>query len=243
MNHRGFTLMEVMISLAVVGVIALAIWAATSQTAKARDIVETTQDIHHQVRVAFDMINRDISSTFLSDHRAPLEVAHDTIFVGTDGGREDSLDFAAFSHNRRFFDADESDQAEISYYLANDPEDRDVVNLVRRASPVLDEKPTEGGQTLILVRNVSAFDLQFYDIENKEWKDEWDTTNFTGEGSKLPTQVRIRLSVNERVGPGRLNRRDNEYREVAYGTQMPVPMRTPLLLPFWIPGMPLGVNE
>ncbi|MBN2343873.1 MAG: prepilin-type N-terminal cleavage/methylation domain-containing protein [Deltaproteobacteria bacterium] len=240
--RRGFTLLEIMVSLAVTGMISIAIWAATSQTTKARNIVEYSQDNFHQVRVAFDMLNRDISSAFLSYHRAP-QATHDTIFIGTDGGNEDSIDFASFSHNRRYFDVDESDQAEVSYFLATDPENSDMVNLVRRESPILDTKPLEGGQTLVLVHNVAKFDLQYYDIANKEWQDEWDTTQAAGEGTILPTQVRIKLVVNERRGASRINGLDEEFEEVTYGTQLTIPFRTPILLvPTFIPGMPLTVD-
>ena len=93
MNQRdnsGFTMMEVMVAIAVTGMIATAIWSATSQTTKVRSIVEDSHDKYHEVRVAFDMISKDLSSTFLSMHRGPLDPSHDTIFIGTENGGEDS---------------------------------------------------------------------------------------------------------------------------------------------------------
>ncbi len=241
-SDRGFTLLEIMVAMAVTGMIVVAIWAATSQTAKARNIVEYSQDKYHEVRVAFDMLNRDISSAFLSYHRG-VEATHDTIFIGTDGGSQDSIDFASFSHTRRFFDAKESDQAEISYFLADDPEKSGVLNLVRRSSPILDRNALEGGQTMILVSNVNAFDVEYYDIANKEWQDEWDTTQTTGEGNVLPIQVRIKLVVNERRGASRINNLDEEFDQVVYGTQLGIPLRSPILLvPAFIPGQPLPVG-
>lgn len=241
LKQRGFTLLEIMVSIAVTGMIAIAIWAGTSQTTKARDIVEYSQDKFHQVRVAFDMMNRDLTSSFLSRHRG-VEATHDTIFVGSDGGKEDSIDFAAFSHNRRYFDVNESDQAEISYFLASDIEDSGVLNLVRRSSPILDEDPLEGGQSLVLVQNVVEFDVQYYDVVNKEWQDEWDTMQAIGDGNVLPLQVRIKLVVNERRGASRINSRDEDFEEITYGTQIGIPMRTPILLvPSFIPGPRKGL--
>lgn len=242
MDKRGFTLIEIMVSIAVTGMIAVAIWAGTSQTTKARNIVEYSQDNFHQVRVAFDMLNRDLSSSFLSRHRS-ADATHDTIFIGSDGGKEDTVDFAAFSHNRRFFNVNESDQAEVSYFLAADTENSEILNLVRRSSPILDDDPLEGGQSLTLVKNVTEFDVQYYDIGQKEWKDEWDTLQAIGQGNVLPIQVRIKLVVNERRGASRINNLDEEFEQVTYGTQIAIPLRTPLLLvPSFIPGMRLGVN-
>ena len=240
--QRGFTLLEIMVSLAVTGMIAISIWAATSQTTKSRNIIEYSQDKYHEVRVAFDMLNRDLSSAFLSYHRG-VEATHDTIFIGTDGGGEDSIDFASFSHTRRYFDVNESDQAEISYFLANDPEDSGVLNLVRRDSPILDENALDGGQTMILIHNVASFNVEYYDITNKEWQDEWDTTQVSGEGNVLPTQLRLKVVVNERRGASLVNDYDEEFEEVVYGTQISIPLRTPILLvPAFIPGQPLPVG-
>jgi prepilin-type N-terminal cleavage/methylation domain-containing protein len=241
--QKGFTLIEVMVSLGVMGMIAISIWAATSQTTKARNIVETAHDEYHQVRIAFDALSRDLSSTFLSFHRGPVDPSHDTVFIGTDGGDSDRIDFAAFSHNRRYFDANESDQAEISYYLDDDPEISGVKNLIKRESAVLDKDPLRGGHRFVLLHNVEKFDLQYYDMVSKEWLDEWDTTQALGKGSVLPTQVRVKLVINERRGGPKMNRMDEQYVQMTYGTQISIPMRTPILLPFFIPGPPIAVDR
>ena len=230
--RAGFTLIEVMVASTVLSMIALSIWAATSQTTRTRTIVEDSHDRLHQVRIAFDMISRDFSSAFLSMHRAPLEPAHDTIFIAEDHGGEDRVDFAAFTHQRRYFDVNESDQCEVAYFIADDPEISGQKNLVRRESPLLDLEPLEGGQQLILVRDVDEFDLQFFDMVMNEWQDEWDTTEAVGEAGTLPFQIRIKLTVYNRLGD-----------KVAYGTQLPVPMRTAILQQGFVPGPPVLVTH
>jgi len=231
-TSSGFTLIEVMVSMAVLGMIAVAIWAATSQTAKTREIVGTSQDKLHQVRVAFDMMTRDFASAFLSLNRAQLEPSHDTIFIARNHGEEDRVDFAAFTHQRRYLDSKESDQCEVAYFLADDPENSGQMNLVRRESPLLDTEPLEGGQYLVVIEDVAALDFQYFDFVMNEWKDEWDTTEVTGEGNLLPHQVRVRLVIHDRRG-----------KELAYGTQFPVLMRSPILQKGYHPGEPLMVTK
>jgi len=231
-SGRGFTLIEVLVALSVMSMIAISIWAATSQTTRTRAIVQEAHDKHHQVRVAFEMLTRDFSSAFLSLNRALTEPSHDTVFIGEDHGEEDRVDFAAFSHERRYFDVNESDQCEVGYFLAPDKDDPEITNLVRRESPVLDLEPLEGGQMLVLVQDVVEFDLQYYDMVMAEWQDTWDTTEATGDGSVLPMQVRIRLVVRDRLGD-----------TVAYATQLPIPMRTPILKDGYTPGPPVMVNH
>jgi general secretion pathway protein J len=230
---RGLTMIEVMVALAVMSMVAVTIWTATSQTARTRDIVEASHDRLHQVRVAFDTLSRDLASAFLSMHRATLEPVRDTVFVGTDRGTGDRVDFAAFAHQRRYLDVDESDQCEVGWFIAADGNVSGRYNLVRRSSPIIDLEPLEGGQYLVVVEDVVEFNLEYFDLQMNEWQDEWDTTEFTGEQLRLPHQVRIRLVVNDRKG-----------KPVTYATQVFVPMRTPIWnKTFTNPGEPVTVTR
>jgi len=231
-SGQGFTLIEVLVALTVMSMIAVTIWAATSQTTRTRQVIQESHDKHHQVRVAFDMLTRDLTSAFLSLNRAQLEPSHDTVFIGEDHGETDRVDFAAFTHERRYFDVKESDQCEVGYFLAPDEEEPEQMNLVRRESPTLDAEPLEGGQHLVLIEDVTAFDLQYFDMVMNEWQDTWDTTEVTGEQMVLPMQVRIRIVARDRRGD-----------DVAYATQVPIPMRTPILKEGYVPGPPLAVTR
>jgi general secretion pathway protein J len=230
---RGLTMIEVMVAMAVMSMVAVTIWTATSQTARTRDAVEQSHDRLHQVRVALDMLSRDLSSAFLSMHRATIEPVRDTVFVGTDRGAADRVDFAAFAHQRRYLDVDESDQCEVGWFVAPDAEVSGRDNLVRREAPIIDLEPLEGGQYLVVVEDVVEFDLEYFDLQMNEWQDEWDTTEFTGEQLRLPHYVRIRLVVNDRLG-----------RPVTYATQVFVPMRSPIWnKTFTNPGQPVTVTR
>jgi hypothetical protein len=210
----------------------MTIWAATSQTARTRDIVENSHDRLHQVRTAFSMLSRDLASAFLSLHRSPIEPTHDTVFIARDHGEEDRLDFAAFTHQRRYLDVNQSDQCEVAYFVADDPEVSGQLNLVRREAPILDLEPLEGGQYLILVEDIAGFDVQYFDMVMNEWQDEWDTTEMTDEAGVLPHQVRVRLTVYDRRGD-----------EVVFGSQLAVPMRTPIWRKPFVPGPPVAVTR
>lgn len=231
-GERGLTLMEILVAVAVLSMIAITIYTATSQTSRTREIVMASHERLHQVRVAFDFVRRDLESVFLSQHRAPNEPSHDTVFIGQNDGDEDRVDFASFSHERRYFDAKESDQCEVGYFIEDDPEIAGRKNLIRRESPVLDIDPLTGGQSLILVEDVVAFNLEYFDLPMNEWQEEWDTTQATGESGFLPQQVRVKLVVHNRRGD-----------EVAYGTQFGIPMRTPIWRQPFIPGPPVVVNR
>lgn len=228
----GLTLIEIMVSVGVFSMIAITIWTATSQTSRTRNIVTEAHDRYHQVRVAMDLITRDIQSAFLSRNRALNEPSHDTIFIGQDHGDEDRLDFAAFTHERRYLNAKESDQAEIAYFVADDKNVQGQKNLIRRESPILDDEPLEGGQYLVVIEDIAAFEVAYFDLEMNDWQDNWNTNDETEEQDLLPYQVRIKLRIHDRRG-----------REIAYGTQIPIPMRNPVIGPDFIPGPPIPVDK
>ena len=230
-TNGGMTLIEVIVAAAIMAVIAMTLWSSVGQTARNRDIVEDSHNRLHQVRVAFDLITRDLTSAYLSMHRAPNEATHDTIFVGEDGGSSDRLDFYSFTHQRRYFDAPESDQTEISYYLESDPEVSGQKNLYRRSSALLDLEAKEGGVFLKLIEGVEEFDLEYFDLPMNQWQDEWDTTQGLDKAGILPYHVRVRIVT--------LNRRGDK---VAYGTQLPIPMRTAIWQQGFMPGPPLMVS-
>lgn len=232
-SQQGLTLIEVMLAMSVMAMLGIAIWTATSQTSRTRTVVETTHDHYHQIRVAFEHLARDLSSAFLSNHRALNEPTHNAVFIGENSGDEDRLNLYAFTHERRYLDAKESDQCEVSYFLEDDKDVSGQKNLVRREAPVLDLEPLRGGQYLVLVHNVAAFDLTYFDFVMNEWQDSWDSSELTGESGFLPHQVRIRLVVYDRLEE-----------KMAYGTQIGIPMRTAIWRKYgFLPGQPPPVTK
>jgi len=230
-RQLGLTLIEILVAITVLGMVAVTVGTAMSQTNRTREVLEQTQGRLHGVRVAFDLLSRDLQSAFLSMHRSTSEPTHDTIFLGRDEGGGDRLDFASFTHQRRYRGATESDQCEVGWSVGADRERSGVLNLVRRSSPVLDLEPLEGGQQLVVLQDVVTFDLQYFDLAMNEWQDTWDTTQITGDGAMLPLQVRVTLGVRDRHGE-----------EILYATQIGIPMRTPIWRKPFLPGQPVMVT-
>jgi general secretion pathway protein J len=208
--------MEVMVAIAILAMISTLIWTAFAQTNKAKKVVETTNDRYHQVRIAMRRICADLSQAYLTKNVNPEVITHETVFIGRNDD-PDTLDMATFSHRRRLKDARESEQCEVGYYVMEDTDDREMMNLVRRQSRKIDDEPEEGGVMLVLVEDVLEFDLEYYDPGMDEWEKEWDTTQLTGQPNRLPAYVRIRLVV-----------RGRNDEELEFVTQTPVRMTEPL---------------
>lgn len=219
---RGLTLIEVMISVAILALVSTLIYGAFDGMSRARTGLARIDDRYHQGRQALARMSRELQSAFLSAH-APTQIANavrTTVFVGTDSGSNDRVDFTSFSHRRLMRNIHESDQNELSYFLARDPNSRttDKIDLVRREQREIDLEPTRGGVVSVLAEDALTFDLSYLDATTGMWGDSWDTTQATGQFGRLPLQMRIRLTL--RGGEGD--------RPIKFTTKVPIAMQQAL---------------
>ncbi|MCB9599399.1 MAG: prepilin-type N-terminal cleavage/methylation domain-containing protein [Sandaracinus sp.] len=214
----GMTLVEAMVSIAILSVVSVMVWGGFSQTSKNKERVEADLDRNHIVSSALSRMQRELSMAYVSAqvNPSPALVKVNTCFVGTDRSGGDRIDFTSFSHRRLFRDAHESDQNEISYFVTRHPTDQRRKVLARREQRRIDDDPRRGGEVQILVDDVTDLELEYLDPLTTEWVRTWDTTQLTGQPSRLPAQVRIRLTVPHPRRRGST---------VTYGTRAELPMR------------------
>lgn len=214
---RGFTLLEIILAVTILALVGTMIYGGFSQTALNKARVE--EDVEHSriVHMALERIVRELTMAFVSTHVNPsldLRVVN-TAFIGKDNGRDDRIDFTSFSHRRLYRNARESDQNEISYFVTEHPDDPGVNVLARREQNRIDEDPRRGGKSQILVENVEEFNVEYFDPLLSEWVQTWDTANMLAQPNRLPTQVRIRLVVQDPRRPGKTR---------AFGTRVSIPI-------------------
>jgi general secretion pathway protein J len=216
-RSAGFTLMEVMVAMAIVAILGGLVWGSFSPIYAAKEIVEEEADRYHGLRLAMDRITRDLSMAFLSDRfDAKRFRERPTQFVADDSGENDTLRFTTLSHERLYEDAKEGDQALVEYRIGRDPERRDVEVLLRREKTVFDDQPEDGGNEVVLAEGVEGLDVKFWDVKKEEWVSEWDTTDVEHKNS-LPERVQVNLYA-----------RDDEGKVRRYTTQAKIFLRTPL---------------
>jgi general secretion pathway protein J len=207
MRRGGFSMVEVLISVVIVSFMGMLIYEAVSGASMAKEETEAALDRTQAVRVAMTRMVRDVSMAFLSRHKDPqMGDKHRTIFRGD----REKMAFTSLSHVRLHRNADESDQCEISYWVKRDARTRGNA-LWRRESRRIDEKPEQGGPSMVLLDDVVKLDLRYWegkDCTDDCWKDKWDTTQLDGQPLRLPQRVRIRLTLKDELGA-----------EVTYETQ------------------------
>lgn len=214
---RGMTLVEVMVSTAVLSMIVLSVWVAFQNTTKGIRTSEIRQTHDAIVRNGLARITSEMSMTYLSFNRPLDETKHYTLFEGRDGFDTDSVTFSAFAHLRIRKDADESDQSVIQYFVDKDPDDSSVSHLYRRESRRLTgdtpERMEEFFPAYVVIENVVAFDVKYWDTRPKagvavdpgratgEWVNEWRTMKVDMHPDRLPQRVKISILVRDPLFP------------------------------------------
>jgi general secretion pathway protein J len=204
-RRAGVTLVEAMVAIGILAVVSALVWGGFSQTSRNKQRMERALDHYLVVTSALDRMQRELSMAYVSAHvngNPSLQVMN-TAFVGKDRGGGDRIDFTSFAHRRLFRNARESDQCEISYFVARHPDRNDVRVLARREDQRIDDDPRAGGVVQILVENVEDFQVEYLDPSTGEWVDTWDTTQAIGQPNRLPTQVKLSLTVTDWIDASR----------------------------------------
>lgn len=208
MDRRGFTLLEVMVSVGLLGVIMTLLWGTTSQSLKAKDRIEARDAVFHSADVALRKISDDITAAFLfrataaapaaagGAATAPARTATTTgpksFFIGEDRGDQDQLRFTALSHLRLVMASKESDQCKVAYEVVTNPETPGTYDVIRRESVWLDATTEVQGRGYALIEGVSRFNVEYYDDRRGDWVKEWSTEQVDWK-DRLPMAVRITL--------------------------------------------------
>lgn len=175
-SNSGFTLIEVMIAMAILAFISFGSYLATIETYKLRDSLSTEGDFYNSIRLSVGIIQRDvsliyspISSVDLSakdpnnpNPTPPPNLSGDAMqtfpfwspVILPSGlrpsrfvGSTDKMSFISLSHHRIYKDSPESEFAKISYELRSDS-----------------NKDYSGAQMLIRTESPNAFARE----ENKD---------------------------------------------------------------------------
>ena len=215
-RQSGFTLMEVVIAIAITSFIGVVIGVSFNTTIMNKEIIEGQAEHYRMLRTAMNRMVREIGAAYVSDRYDSKRYrdAYDrpSNFVG----KRDQLIFSTLSHQRLYSDAKESDQMVVEYIVKSspDPKAKGRSDLVRREKVLLEERMERGGTEDSLFEGAKKIEFQYWNSERKQWEDEWDTRR-SERKSILPTRVKITLTAVDESG-----------KEVKYTTQTRIMLNT-----------------
>lgn len=203
---RGFSLLEVMVAVALTAAMGAMALGAFRQVDRAQEISRAQGDRYAGARLALTRLARELSMAFISDHYDSGRMRErPSMFMG----REDRILFTTFAHERLVKDARESDQAVVEYTLDADPENPGEQALFRRARARVDEDAERGGRRDVVAEHITSFTLQYWDEKRKDWSREWSTRS-VDHASELPGRVRVALEM--KLADGRIEKLSTEAR-------------------------------
>src|ERR1041385_5189144 len=191
---RGFTLIEVVISSALMAMIVVTSYLCLSASLSGQRLMEPRLEAIQNARVALALMSADLRSA------CPLEPNDEFVGMRRTLGEidADNLDFATHNYTPRH--AREGDYCQESFYLNPDAGTGRFI-LCRRRNPTIGIDALSGGNTEEIARGVLGLRLEYYD--GFDWYDTWGDTERNGKAQArtrqqpnltgMPDAVRITL--------------------------------------------------
>jgi prepilin-type N-terminal cleavage/methylation domain-containing protein len=200
--QAGMTLLEIMIAIAIMVAMMTIGWRTLKRASNASQSYAGFADRDHEIRVALARVVSDLEGAFLSKNEDENATHHRTLFYARKSGKVPEVRFSTLAHHVLWSDAHESEQTQVFYSALPDKKDGNKTNWIRREQRRLsNENPEEEpADRDILIRDVEQVEIQMWDWRDEKWLDEWDTTASDAQKGRLPTRVRIVLTVKNPEG-------------------------------------------
>jgi type II secretory pathway component PulJ len=191
------TLIEIMIAIAIMVAMMGMAWRTITTASRASREYAGFTERDHELRVAMDRVVTDLEAAYLSRNEDENATHRRTVFHARKAGKVPEVRFSSLAHRVLWADAKESEQTQIYYQAMVDKDDPTKTNWIRREQRRLsnenpDEVPADND---LLVRDVEQVEILMWDWKDEKWLEEWDTTASDGQKGRLPTRVRIVLTV------------------------------------------------
>ena len=172
-NSKGFTLIEVLLALAVLALVLTMIYSSFSTASQSVERAEVVRDATDLARTLIARLSNDIANASCS---ADTNVVvfygkKDELEIEGEKRRNDSIYLTTLTNWRRP-DSKETEMWEVGYYFEERPDTKTRV-LMRREKRELskDFPPLEGGVAFELTDRVEELKLRY--LDGSKWVDEW----------------------------------------------------------------------
>ena len=196
LHNDAFTLIELVISAAVMSLILGASYLCLSSGVSGQRLIESRADATQRARVALAIVSADLRSA-CSVFKGPPFLGMNRVIGEVEA---DNLDFATHHYDPKT--STQGDYCEVSYFLSKDPQTGQWA-LFRRRDPTPDDEPLAGGTREEIIRGLSGLRFEYYD--GFEWFDEWGDPDGRGKAANsqkyqpnlegMPEAVRVTLWI------------------------------------------------
>jgi len=141
-NDRGFTLMEIMIGLAITAIVMSVVYGSLRTAGRSLQILSVRNQLYRSTHALLEEMGRELACAYLSRNEPPANGRAKTYFWVEDKESydmpQDDLFFTTYGHALSVNGTGESDQSEVCY-LARYSRKRNELVLLKREDVTLDE--------------------------------------------------------------------------------------------------------
>jgi type II secretion system protein J len=185
MSLKGFTLLELLVAIALMDLIALTLYSSMYIGIKAKKSSTQALKPYRLVIPVFESLSEDLKSTLKPSG----------LFAGSfQGGKSTENESDSISFHCCNYHPEENEKAsslvKVEYVVEDDDLQNDSLVLVRKITTNLLSSKTVNTKDEVLCRGISSFNVEYYD--GNDWTNSWDSTTRDNE---LPRAARISLSI------------------------------------------------
>jgi prepilin-type N-terminal cleavage/methylation domain-containing protein len=197
-RQRGFTLIEVLLTLAIVGMLMASLMGVFMANVQTKERIEIQRATFEVGPVILDVVEHDVDAIafFDLDGESPLTGVNHQV-SGLDG---DKLDLVTTNDSLQYFQVGKvdrsSDFTEVTYALRANPEIPGYLMLYRREIAMPDPGKDEGGRGgyALVYDRVKVFNLTYYTADPDDPDEGFTDWDSASEG-RLPAAVRLDLQI------------------------------------------------
>ncbi|MDR2548858.1 MAG: type II secretion system GspH family protein [Desulfobulbus sp.] len=239
MRNRGFTLLELLLAITVLGVVMAMLGLSLTSTMRVVEATEKEEEVYFLAQTAMRRITEDLASA-ISNPQA--------LFIGQNNTvrdrRADSLDFASQARLILNPDKQKAGIARIRYQLLADRDDERIWKLLRSETLILPNSTAAGepaddegaDPAFLLADSLRAVEFRYYDRDGQEF-DSWREVEESG-GQPKTGKDEDQALAGKKQGQAATGKDDGQVPAKAAKNQAPVkggklPAAVQCTLEFW----------
>jgi len=196
--RAGFTLIEVLLTLMIMGWIMVAVTQILNATRQSRDLIQNIQERQLAGPAILDRLEADLRGLLVFNRAADrvLRIQNGVI----SGFDADRIDFVTTTDcllpwRLRGSQLASADVNEVGYCLRPSRSSDDFLELFRREDFGVDEDPYEGGRFALLHDRIKGFDVQIFEEDGPEAEPVESWGSSSDEAAGLPVRLEIELTI------------------------------------------------
>ena len=198
-KQNGFTLIEVLLAVAITATVMLTVGTTFHIMLNARDVVDDLAESSEAGPRILNLIERDLRGLWT------YNIKNNKVFKGTvadvNGRDADRIDFLTTTDSVGMVTDLQSVPhkttiCEVGYWFKPNQHLRDVFELWRREDPMVDNELNTQGSFQLVHDRIKNFKIRYYDSLGFEAEEllEWDTSN----EDRLPKRLKIEFTIERR---------------------------------------------